>query len=118
MSDIVWVKELTPDALAPVTGLQGRWHRWVTPTEENRGMIFAMGQLLPNEVAGWHVHPEPEVFFVLEGRGEARWREGEEEHHAELRPGVAFYKIGGVPHQMINLGSTPLIGIALKVADV
>ncbi len=118
MSDTVWVKELIPGALMPIAELQGRWHRWVTPTRENRGMIFVMGQLQPGEVAGWHEHPEPEVFFVLEGYGEARWREGEREQRAALYPGVAFYKIGGVPHQMVNQGNVPLIGIAFKVAEI
>lgn len=116
MSDTVWVQVISPETLAPLEGLQGRWKRFVTPTRENRGMIFAMGQLQPGEVAGWHAHPEPEIFFVLEGRGEARWREGEVEQRAELKPGIAFYKIGNVPHQMVNLGDTPFTGIALKVS--
>lgn len=81
-------------------------------------MIFAMGQLQPSEVFGWDEHPEPEIFFVLEGRGEARWRDGGAEHHAELRPGIAFYKVGGVPHQLINLGDTPLTGVGFKVSSV
>jgi mannose-6-phosphate isomerase-like protein (cupin superfamily) len=116
--DRVWVKEISSDALAPIANFQGRWHRWVTPTAENRGMIFAMGQLQPSEVFGWDEHPEPEIFFVLEGRGEARWRDGGAEHHAELRPGIAFYKVGGVPHQLINLGDTPLTGVGFKVSSV
>jgi quercetin dioxygenase-like cupin family protein len=89
----------------------------VAPAAGNAGMIFGMGQLQPGEVAGPHAHAEPEVFFVLEGRGEARWQEDGETRTAELRPGVAFYKVGGVRHQMANLGDGPLTGIYCKVAQ-
>jgi quercetin dioxygenase-like cupin family protein len=116
MSDTIWVKKISPDELAPVSGLQGTWHRWVDPSAENRAMVFGMGQLMPNEVAGWHEHPEPEIFFVIEGHGEARWKEGGREERAVLSPGVAFFKVGGIPHQMVNLGTEPLRGIFFKVA--
>lgn len=114
-SEMAWVRRLTPEALAPVAGLQGRWRRLVGPDVANRGMIFGMGELGPGEVAGWHEHPDPEVFLVLEGIGEARWREDEVEKKAELSPGAAFFKVGGVPHQMVNLGSEPLRGVFFKI---
>jgi quercetin dioxygenase-like cupin family protein len=117
MSDVVWAKAITPETLGPVAGLDGRWRRWVAPTPDNRGMIFGMGELAPGEVAGWHAHPEPEVFFVVEGLGEALWREGGVEQRAELHPGVAFFKVGHVPHQMRNLGIVPLRGVFFKVGE-
>ncbi len=117
MADIVWARKLTPDTLQPVAGLQGRWKRFVAPKAANRGMIFGMGELQPGEVAGWHEHPEPEVFFVLDGHGEARWQERGSEHRAELHPGVAFFKIGGIPHQMVNRGDIPLRGVFFKVGE-
>jgi quercetin dioxygenase-like cupin family protein len=116
-ADTVWAKVITPDTLAPVAGLEGRWKRWVAPTPANLGMIFGMGELAPGEVAGWHEHPEPEIFLVLEGHGEALWRDGEAEQRAELRPGVAFFKVGHVPHQMRNLGASPLRGVFFKVGE-
>ncbi len=116
-SDDVWAKAVTPETLAPVAGLEGRWRRWVNPTPDNRGMIFGMGELAPGEVAGWHDHPEPEVFFVVEGYGEAIWRDGGVEQRAELRPGVAFFKIGHIAHQMRNLGTVPLRGVFFKVGE-
>ncbi len=115
-SGSVWARQLSSDDLRAVTGLKGRWARYVTPSAENSGMVFGMGQLGPGEVAGPHAHPEPEIFFVLEGHGEAHWNEGGEEHIAELRPGVAFYKVGGIPHRMVNLGDGPLTGIFYKVS--
>lgn len=118
MSDRVWVQQISASQLKPNPELQGRWRRWLAPSLESRAMIFGMGQLQPGEVAGWHVHPEPELFFVLEGEGEARWREGEEEKRQALRPGVAFFKVGGISHQMVNLGDTPLTGLFFKVGEV
>jgi quercetin dioxygenase-like cupin family protein len=118
MAETAWAKSITPETLAPVAGLQGRWKRWVAPARANRGMIFGMGELAPGEVAGWHEHPEPEIFLVLEGVGEAVWREAGVEHRAELRPGVAFLKVGNVPHQMRNLGAGPLRGVFFKVGEV
>jgi quercetin dioxygenase-like cupin family protein len=116
MADIVWVKEVTPDVLRPVEGLQGRWGRLVQASAENGGMIFGLGELLPGDVAGWHEHPDPEIFFVLEGAGEALWRLNGTERQAPLRPGVAFFKIGGIPHQMRNTGTGPLRGVYFKIA--
>jgi quercetin dioxygenase-like cupin family protein len=112
----VWAQHVSSDDLRAVTGLQGRWVRYVAPSAENSGMVFGMGQLDPGEVAGPHAHPEPEIFLVLEGYGEAHWEEGGQAHVAELRPGVAFYKIGGVPHRMVNLGDGPLTGVFFKVS--
>jgi len=116
MSDSVWVKTVSIDELKPVAGLQGTWRRYVDAAQANGGMIFGMGALQPGEVAGWHEHPEPEVFFVLTGQGEARWREGDTEQCADLLPGVAFYKVGNIPHQMVNTGDSPLTGVYFKLA--
>lgn len=81
-------------------------------------MIFGMGELQPGEVAGWHEHPEPELFYVLEGDVEVRWREQESERRAELKPGMAFFKVGGVPHQMVNSSNSPMRGLFFKVGKV
>jgi len=112
----VWARHLSDDDLKAVAGMRGRWARYVTPSVDNSGMVFGMGQLDPGEVAGPHAHPEPEIFLVLEGYGEARWDHDGEEHVAELRAGVAFDKIGGIPHRMTNLGPGPLTGVFYKVS--
>lgn len=113
--DIAWVVELDPAELVQVDGLQGRWRRWLAPIGDETGLILGMGELAAGETAGWHSHPEPEAFFVLMGRGEARWRLGDRVEHAELVPGWAFYKSADVPHQMVNLGSEPLRGLFIKL---
>jgi quercetin dioxygenase-like cupin family protein len=74
MADKVWVNEIKVDLLEPLEGFQGLWKRFVLPSPENLGMIFLMGKINPGEVAGWHAHPDPEIFFVLQGKGEARWK--------------------------------------------
>jgi quercetin dioxygenase-like cupin family protein len=116
MADTVWVKTITTEGLAPFPKFGGLWRRWITPDADNRGLILALGELRPGEDMGWHAHPEAEVFYVLEGVGEARWKVGDVVHKTELRPGSAFYKTGGIPHQMNNSGSTPFRGLGIKVA--
>ena len=64
---------------------------------------------------GWHAHSEVEVFFVLKGTGVARWIDQNERKEAKLAPGVAFYKIGGIEHQMVNTGSETLRGVFFKI---
>ncbi len=115
MADTVWVRKIAWEILRPFPGLHGRWGRMLTPSRENDGMIFGLGELQPGEESGWHEHPEPEIFFLLEGTGEAQWRQDGAEHCAPLLPGVAFFKVGGVPHQMRNLGSVPFRGVAFKI---
>ena len=118
MADTVWVKTISTEGLAPSPKFGGLWRRWITPSRANGGLIVALGELRPGEDMGWHAHPEAEVFYVLEGIAEARWKEGDEEHLAELRPGMAFYKIGGIPHQMNNIGPSPFRGLGIKVGVV
>lgn len=112
-----WVRELRPEDLMSVPGLQGRWRRYLDAPEGSLAMVFGMGELGPAEVAGWHEHPEPELFFVLEGESIARWRESDgSEHSLPLRAGSAFYKRGGTPHQMVNTGGRPFRGVFFKLA--
>jgi mannose-6-phosphate isomerase-like protein (cupin superfamily) len=118
VSDTVWVKNISSNDLEARPGLGGRWRRFISPDKANAGLIVAMGELQPGEAMGWHAHPEPEVFFVIEGHGEAVWREGNEEHTAEMRPGTAFFKIGGIAHNMINRGKVTLRGLGIKVGSV
>ena len=118
MSENVWVKQISSKDLEARAGLGGRWRRFISPDKANAGLIVAMGELQAGEEMGWHTHPEPEAFFVIEGHGEAQWREGNEEHTAEMNAGTAFFKIGGIPHNMINRGSVPLRGLGIKVGSV
>lgn len=117
MSD-VWVKTFDPEELAAVPGLQGRWKRFLDATEASGGMVVGMGALGPGEVAGWHEHPEPEMFFALEGRALARWRDADGEHEQEFGAGQAFFKPGDVPHQMVNLTEGTFRGVFIKLASL
>jgi quercetin dioxygenase-like cupin family protein len=116
MSEQVWVRAVSEADLRAVEGLQGGWWRYVQALPENLGMIFGLGRLLPGEVAGWHSHPEPEIFFVLSGSGEAHWEAEGQAGSATLTPGVAFYKVGHIPHQMRCTGGQALVGVYFKLA--
>jgi quercetin dioxygenase-like cupin family protein len=110
-----WVRRWDPTELHPVSGIAGVWKRFIDASRENGGLIAGLGRLAPGEDMGYHAHSESEVFFILEGEGEARWKIGEKEYMAALKPGVAFYKLGGVQHSMVNTGATDLVGFVAKV---
>ncbi len=68
---------------------------------------FAMGHVTLEAGGGqvpWHNHPNEEVYFVIEGRGEICV--GAE--LAELRAGQAVYIPGDVYHQISNIGEGTL----------
>lgn len=46
----------------------------------------------------WHVNDGAEVFAVLDGRVEMRWREGGHEHRALLETGDVFFADVGCEH--------------------
>jgi quercetin dioxygenase-like cupin family protein len=78
-------------------------------------MVFGMGQLAPGEAAGWHEHPEPELFYVLEGTALGEWRDDDVIHQQRLVPGKAFFKAGWVPHRMTNDGPELFRGLFFKL---
>ena len=115
MDPTVWVKHYDQDRLSPVDGIAGRWKRYVDAHEIGERLISGMGRLDPGEDMGWHSHPEEELFFVIAGHGVVRWEVDSIIQEAEIGPLSGFYKVGNVPHQMVNTGSEPLIGIFAKV---
>jgi mannose-6-phosphate isomerase-like protein (cupin superfamily) len=78
------------------------------------GMIFGMSSLAPGEETV-HAHDEEELFYVLNGKGEAIWEVYGVTFRAELIPGVVFYKLSDIYHTMRNTGVEPLVGIAFKI---
>jgi len=115
MEPTVWVKHYDQDQLAPVDGIAGWWKRYIDAHEIGERLISGMGRLDPGENMGWHSHPEEELFFVIAGHGVVRWEVNSIIQEAEIGPLSGLYKVGNVPHQMVNTGSEPLIGIFAKV---
>ena len=112
----VWVQNIEDVELHDLDWLTGKWRRIVDRSQEGeRGLIFAVGRLEPGDTTGWHEHPEHEVFFVFKGHGLVQWRIDDEEFEAPIGPGSAFFKVGGIPHQMTVVGDEPLIGTGSKV---
>jgi quercetin dioxygenase-like cupin family protein len=115
MSERVWVRSLHQVALSSQPGIKGSFGRLIQPSVENGGLVMGKGVLPPGCYMGWHAHPEPEVFLVLEGEGEASWEEGGQRRTAKLESGSAFFKIGGIEHRMANTGSRDLVGVFVKI---
>lgn len=114
-SKIAWVKQYLESELKPIPGIKGSWKRYVDPEETGLHLISGLGRLEPGEDMGWHSHPEEEVFFIISGKGLVRWEVDSVITEVEVSPGFAFYKEGNVPHQMVNTGSEPLVGVVAKV---
>jgi quercetin dioxygenase-like cupin family protein len=112
----VWVKQFREEDLARVPGIMGKFKRYANPSKPGQKLIAALGRLEPGEDMGWHSHPEEEIFFVISGSGLVRWEEENKIYEAEIHPGYGFYKEGNVPHQMVNTGSEPLLGLAAKAS--
>ena len=103
-------EDLAVSTLAPV----GKWKRYTAGGPGTRGMIFGLGSFGPGEELT-HEHIEEEVFFVIDGEGEAAWEEGGRKHTAPLRKGVAFYKTSHVPHTIRCTRPGRLLGVYCKV---
>jgi quercetin dioxygenase-like cupin family protein len=116
MSNEVWVKNIAELEMKAAPGIQGRFGRLIEPGAANGRMAVGKGVIPVGIDMGWHAHPEPEVFIVLLGQGEASWEKDGVIIHDKLLPGTAFYKDGGVRHRMANTGAVDLTGIFLKIA--
>jgi quercetin dioxygenase-like cupin family protein len=116
MSEKAWVKSLDRVALSTPPGLEGLFGRLIQPSDDNGGMAMGKAVLPVGCDMGWHAHPEPEVFVVLAGEGEATWEESGQRHEAKLESGSAFFKVGGIEHRMANTGDRDLVGLFFKIA--
>jgi len=61
-------------------------------------------ELDPGAYYPLHLHPAPEIYYVIEGR--AKWTVGKETFLA--KPGTAIYHRPNTPHRMINTGKRKL----------
>jgi quercetin dioxygenase-like cupin family protein len=112
----VWVKPFREEELGPVKGIKGKFKRFINPKKPGQRLVAGLGILAPGEDMGWHSHPEEEVFIAISGRGLVRWKVDGQLFEADLPPLCAFYKEGGIPHQMLNPGDEPFVGIFAKAA--
>ncbi|MBE2269531.1 MAG: cupin domain-containing protein [Anaerolinea sp.] len=116
MNDTAWVKSIDSVELKGSALLKGKWARMVDlSSPQARGLIFIVGEIEPGMATGWHEHPEDEVFLVLSGHGVVRWRLEDQQYEAAVEPGSAFFKRGGIAHEMEASTDAPLFGIGVKV---
>lgn len=64
------------------------------PTTDTGSIVFGVAMMSEGDTFGLHSHPDPEVYFGLEGSGEVLI-DGVPHH---LGPGVALYIPGGAVH--------------------
>ncbi len=57
----------------------------------------------------WHVNDGEEVFAVLDGRVEMRWREDGEERSQVLEPGDIFHATAGTEHVAHPIGEARIL---------
>ena len=85
-----------PDELKSVI----RWKTLVgTDAIPQRDLLFGELELAPRGIYSGHLHPAPEVYYVLSGRVE--WTVGDETFIAEA--GTAIYTPPNTVHRMVNL---------------
>ena len=114
--NVAWVKSIDGVTLKESPLLKGQWARMLDMSAPGvRGMIFIVGRIEPGLATGWHEHPEDEIFFVFKGRGVVRWRIGDEQYESPVEPGSAFFKRGGIAHEMEAFGDEPLTGVGIMV---
>ena len=79
----------------------------VTPNETGHEVSLFKGTLPPGVVIPLHRHPEPEVFYVLEGSLKVYRESGEAQGWSTTQPGGVFAIPGNVKHALRNTSSTP-----------
>lgn len=57
----------------------------------------------------WHVNDGEEVFAVMDGRVQMRWRENGEEHRTLLEAGDIFHATAGTEHVAHPLGEARIL---------
>jgi mannose-6-phosphate isomerase-like protein (cupin superfamily) len=68
----------------------------------------------PGAAVELHVHPYPETFLLLEGKG--RWTAGEDV--VELKPNQMVVVPPDTPHGFRNIGEQPLLVVSVHESDV
>lgn len=79
----------------------------VTPSETGHEVSLFKGTLPPGVVIPLHRHPEPEVFYVLEGSLEVYRESGQSQGSSATQPGGVRAIPGKVKHALRNTSSTP-----------
>ncbi len=104
-ADVSWdAQPNLPDELKAVV----RWKTLIGGEDvPHSEFFFGELELAPGAIYPGHLHPAPEMYYVLEGRIE--WTVGDETFIAE--PGTALYTAPSTVHRMVNLGD----GIARAV---
>jgi quercetin dioxygenase-like cupin family protein len=79
----------------------------IAPEQASGQISLYRGTLPPGIVVPLHSHPEPEVFYVLEGALEVYQESGAQQGWSTLRPGNVLAIRGDVKHALRNTSSSP-----------
>jgi quercetin dioxygenase-like cupin family protein len=82
--------------------------------EQTGGQISVYhGTIAPGVIVPLHSHPEPEIFYVLEGDLEVYAANGPQQGWSTSPAGVVIAIPGGVKHALRNTSSTPVTTILI-----
>lgn len=77
------------------------------------GVSMFVVRTLPGNFVELHVHPYPETFLLLEGRG--RWTAGDDV--VELEPEQMLVVPPETPHGFRNIGDEPLLVVSVHESN-
>jgi quercetin dioxygenase-like cupin family protein len=89
-----------------------------TPEQINDDMSVMCGTIHPGSVIPLHSHPDPEVFYLLEGSIEVFQAEGPSAGWETLNAGDTVSIPGNVRHALRNTFSTPMTAITVSKGEL
>lgn len=66
----------------------------------------------PSQVLKYHRHPQGEqIFFIIEGEGQFKLDDGNEEVVMDVKPGSAIFVPTGVWHELVNSDKGQMVAV-------
>jgi quercetin dioxygenase-like cupin family protein len=89
-----------------------------TPEQINDQISVMRGTVPPGVVVPLHCHPDPEIFYVLDGAVEAFQAEGASRGWKTVKAGEVLRIPGNVNHALRNTASIPMSSLAVTKTEL